>query len=194
MPNLEKVLEEEKPEIPSLSTSPSSSSSSVFTINHDSLGTADPNALGPLRNERATMREDGTGDGFHPVLGRPNYTSAWTAVSLRAHALEPNPRAEQDLRTACCENCKPLATHLNPLATQFVYALDDVVKETQEMVGETEDSTLTLHYHIPACTGPSGPDDCWNDVHPRLFRGKPEVSITVICSLFFEEKMMEKIL
>lgn len=174
MPNLRKVLEEEKPEIPSFSSS-SSSSSSGFTINQDYPGTADPNALGPLRNERAAMREEGTGDGVHPVLGRPNYTSAWTAVSLRAHRLEPDADAEMELRTAGCGPNKPMEHPLNPLATEFIYALDEVVQETKELVGDGEKSTLTLHYHIPACPGPSGPDDCWNDVNPRLFRGKSEV-------------------
>lgn len=122
----------------------------------------------------------GGGDNLHPVLGRPRFSSSWSALSTDCYA-RLSDQKEDEMRKVCCENFDPTIDHLEPISSNFLFHLEDTCTEALGMWNEGtggHEGPVKFHYHIPACSGPSPPDACWrfNDPLPMMYRGKREVS------------------
>lgn len=93
-------------------------------------------------------------------LGRPTFSSVWSALSMDAFARLPE--EEEAASTTMFNN--------------FLFRLAENCTEAEGMWKEGtggHEGPVKFHYHIPVCPGPSVPDRCWiiEEPIPLLYRG-----------------------
>jgi len=113
---------------------------------------------------RFEMRRDEVGD-VHHFLGRPTFSSVWSALSTDGFARLPE---EEEAASTT-------------MYTNFLFRLEENCAQAEGMWMEGtggHEGPVKYHYHVPVCPGPSPPDRCWrfNDPLPMLYRGVYPVS------------------